>query len=104
MITPADLVFLEPNLLLVEDPSAVGPRTWHAIRRVAKSISQLMTGKHLRRAPGGSYVTTQWKDNNSFCDVVPVSSIGSSPLLALFNGPEDLLALDTYMCLAGVQL
>ena len=40
MMTATDLVFLEPALLLVDDPSALGPRTWQVIQRVAESIRQ----------------------------------------------------------------
>ena len=69
-MTITDLVFLEPRLLLVDDPSAVGPHTWQVIRRVAESIRQLMTRRGLLRTP--ELVEARRQDTFSFCDAVPV--------------------------------
>ena len=75
LMTPADLVFLEPELLLVEEPSAVGPRTWHAIRRVAESVCQQMTKGRRQPMPWGNYNVIKFQEGTRLCDAVPVCHI-----------------------------
>ena len=72
LMTLADLVFLEPKLLLVEDPSAVGPLTWHAIRRVAGSVCQQMTQGLPYPMPWGGSTMIKFQEGTRLCDAVPV--------------------------------
>ncbi len=70
MMSPTDLVFLEPDLLLVDDPSALGQSAWRAIRRVAESVHQIITKKDVRWSHSR---LTKWSGKFCFGDAVPVS-------------------------------
>ena len=77
MMTPTDLVFMEPRLLLVDDPSALGPRTWQAIRRVAESVRELMTNER-GLFPPNTWMTLGGDFGHGkagFCNAVPVCHV-----------------------------
>ncbi len=62
----------------VGDPSALGPRTWQAIRRVAESIRELMTNERGRYTPN-TWMTWGGRlgyGKARFCDAVPVCHLG----------------------------
>ena len=73
LLTPTDLLFLEPRCLLVEDPFAAWLRSWPAITRVAEGIDQLMRNKCFYNGSKGGCRWGKIKDEVQFCDAVPVS-------------------------------
>ena len=91
LLTLTDLVVLEPKLLLTGDPSALGTRTWQAIRQVAESICQLMTWQGTHRTP---HTAASWQGTISFCDTVPVCDF--KPALPCLQQPS---ANDTWRLL-----
>ena len=86
-MTPADLVFLEPKLLLVEDPSSVGLCTWRAIARVARSACQQMAKEGPVRLVWDNDLSKyilKVQDSIRLCDAVPVCHI-ELPFLACID-------------------
>ena len=73
LLTPTDLLFLEPRCLIVEDPLGAWPGTWPAIRRVAEGIDRLMRENRVYKTPFKDYRMGKIKDEVHFCDAVPVS-------------------------------
>ena len=73
LLTPTDLLFLEPRCLLVEDPFAAWPRSWPAITRIAHGIDQHMRDYCFYTRPSGETRIGTIKDEVQFCDAVPVS-------------------------------
>ena len=73
LLTPTDLLFLEPRCLLVEDPFAAWLRSWPAITRVAEGSDQLMRNECFYNGSKGGCRSGKIKDEVQFCDAVPVS-------------------------------
>ena len=76
-LTPTDLVFLEPRILLVDDPFAAWPQTMQTVRRIAEAIRQMMIREDVYLSTDEDHEETDWQGTIHFCDAVPVCHANS---------------------------